>query len=316
MDNKFFPILPYSRIIGQDQIKLALELNYIKPEIGGALISGQRGTGKSSAVRSFAMMLNNKLPVTLPINATEDRVVGGWQIEELLRSNLVPQKGILEDAHKGILFIDEVNLLDDHIVNIILDVSSTGVLVVQREGKSNELPVSFTLVGTMNPEEGWLRPQMLDRFGFMINVKPEKDEAVRAQVLKTVLDFDVALRLIEKNKPSEFIEKWKKEDEKKKVELSAAKQRYDKVVMPEDMERLCLKITSKLETIGHRAECTIAFAARAHAALKNRGEVIVDDIKKVTQISTQHRRSKISESTGELWSGSDDDDLNEIVTNV
>src|SRR5262245_9456393 len=127
-------LLPYSAIVGQDQIKLALELAFVAPRLGGVLLSGQRGTAKSTAVRAFSVMMYGVLPVTLPINATEDWVVGGWKLDELLRSKPVEQPGLLEEAgEKGLLYVDEVNLLDDHIVNIILDVTSTGVLVVERE---------------------------------------------------------------------------------------------------------------------------------------------------------------------------------------
>ena len=141
-------ILPYTSIIGQKRLKLALELAYIAPRLGGVLLSGQRGTGKSTAVRAFAQMMYGNLPVTLPINATEDRVIGGWQINELMEGKAKWQEGLLQEADGELLYIDEVNLLDDHIVNIILDVTSTGVLVIQREGQSTQNKVSFTLVGT------------------------------------------------------------------------------------------------------------------------------------------------------------------------
>ncbi|HIE02955.1 MAG TPA: hypothetical protein EYP59_22185 [Thiotrichaceae bacterium] len=144
-------ILPYSRIVGQDSIKLALELAYIAPTIGGVLLSGHRGTGKSTAVRAFALMMSEKLPVTLPINATEDRVIGGWKIDELMRGEPKWQDGLLKKANDGMLYVDEVNLLDDHIVNIILDVTSTGVLEVQRDARDSQPEnIAFTLVGTMN----------------------------------------------------------------------------------------------------------------------------------------------------------------------
>jgi hypothetical protein len=135
---KLAKILPYTLIVGQERVKLALELAYIAPRIGGVLLSGQRGTAKSTAVRAFTRMMYDKLPVTLPINATEDRVVGGWRIDKLMQSKPEPQPGLLKDADESLLYIDEVNLLDDHIVNIILDVTSTGVLEVQRDGQ-NEL---------------------------------------------------------------------------------------------------------------------------------------------------------------------------------
>src|SRR3989441_4313106 len=144
-DEAFIFILPYTRVVGQESLKLALELSYIAPRIGGVLISGERGTGKSTTVRAFAQMVYGSLPVTIPINATEDRVVGGWKIKELMSGNAEPQEGLLEEANGKLLYVDEVNLLDDHIVNIILDVTSTGVLVVQREGRRDEKQVQLTL---------------------------------------------------------------------------------------------------------------------------------------------------------------------------
>src|SRR5207248_7357981 len=170
------------------------------------LISGERGTGKSTIVRAFAQMMYDDLPVTIPINATEDRVVGGWQIDELMRTNAKPQKGLLKEADGKLLYVDEVNLLDDHIVNIILDVTSTGVLVVEREGQDIQEPVQFTLVGTMNPEEGGLRPQLLDRFGLMVRVVAEANPEQRRQILQTVLAFDEAIFRRSHGKPESFFE--------------------------------------------------------------------------------------------------------------
>jgi len=129
-------ILPYSRVVGQDDLKLALELNHVQPRIGGVLIAGQRGTAKSTIVRSFALMTLGELPVTLPINATEDRVVGGWWLDALMRGETREQPGLLEEAHdKGLLYVDEVNLLEDHVVNIILDVVSTAPCAIGFQGR-------------------------------------------------------------------------------------------------------------------------------------------------------------------------------------
>src|SRR5262249_46352412 len=132
------------------------------------------------------------LPTTLPISVTEDRVMGGWRLDELMAGRATEQEGLLEKANGKLLYIDEVNLLEDHIVNMILDAASTGVLGVEREGRTETKPVTFTLVGTMNPEEGWLRPQLLDRFGLTATVRAEEDPALRAQILETVLRFDLA----------------------------------------------------------------------------------------------------------------------------
>jgi magnesium chelatase subunit I len=142
------PILPYSLIVGQEQLKLALELAYIAPQLGGVLISGHRCTGKSTAVRAFAQMVYGDLPDTLPINATEDRVVGGLDVDKLMQSQTKWKDGLLVEANQKLLYVDEVNLLDDHIVNIILDVTSTGKLEIQRDGQSIREDLSFTLVGT------------------------------------------------------------------------------------------------------------------------------------------------------------------------
>lgn len=192
VDGSDVHILPYSHVVGQAELKLALELNYIAPRIGGVLISGQRGTAKSTVVRAFSLLTGGELPVTLPINATDDRVLGGWELDALMRGEARTQPGLLEEAgEKGMLYIDEVNLLDDHIVNIILDVVSTGVLSVQREAIDTVRNIAFGLVGTMNPEEGGLRPQLLDRFGLMVAVSELDQEQRRAMVL-AVLRFDDA----------------------------------------------------------------------------------------------------------------------------
>jgi magnesium chelatase subunit I len=228
MSADIIQILPYSQIVGQAQIKLALEIAYIAPPRLGGVLSGQCGTGKSTAVRAFAQTIDDRgrLPVTLPINATEDRVVGGWQIDELMKSEAKWQDGLLQAANGRLLYVDEVNLFDDHIVNIILDVTSTGVLVVQRDGNDRQPEsVAFTLVGTMNPEEDGLRPQLLDRFGLMVSVSAESERAKRVQILQNVLKFNE-----ERSKPkSEWLDKEFKASQKRRVELERAKQKFDRV---------------------------------------------------------------------------------------
>ncbi|RBM16858.1 AAA family ATPase [Streptomyces sp. PT12] len=172
-------ILPYSLLVGHRELRTALEIAYVNEAVGGVLATGQRGTAKTTTVRAFTMMTVGRLPVTLPIGATDDRVLGGWQIKKLMRGAAEPEDGLLVEAAKSparMLYVDEINLLDDYLVNIILDVVSTGVLSVQREGRAEELhDVNFALVGTMNPDEGGLRPQLLDRFGLVADVLPEED---------------------------------------------------------------------------------------------------------------------------------------------
>jgi magnesium chelatase subunit I len=309
-------ILPYSLIVGQEPLKLALEISYIAPKIGGVLISGHSGTGKSTAVRAFSQMMYGSLPVTLPINATEDRVVGGWRIDELMRGKEIIKAGLLEEADKGILFIDEVNLLDDHIVNIILDVSSTGVLDVQRDGIRLKKNISFTLIGTMNLEEGGLGPQLLDRFGLLVGVKAETDMNIRSQILRTVLDFDTELRGLKSGKPSQFIEDGKRLDGERKKLLEKAKNRFDEIKISNEIMKKCINICSAFESEGHRGDYVIAMAARAYAAIIEEQQVSSDHINFVAPFALQHRRTEILQSGREQWSDEDDTKLEEILKNV
>jgi magnesium chelatase subunit I len=314
-------ILPYTKIVGQEQVKLALELAYIAPRIGGVLLSGQRGTGKSTAVRAFTKMMFGKLPVTLPINATEDRVVGGWQIDELMRSELKKQPGLLEEANKGLLYIDEVNLLDDHIVNIILDVTSTGILAVQREGQNEQMSVSFTLVGTMNPEEGGLRPQLLDRFGLMVSVKAEglkeaetaANEDIRLKILQTVLEFDQALSELNTSNTSSYIDAAIKEDAKHKDWLERARKKFSTVEIPEDIARNCVRLATSLQAEGHRGDYILALAARAYAARERATQVTNNHLAKVAQLALQHRHPEGVQNNQKLWDQQYQHRVNDIL---
>ncbi len=306
-------ILPYTLIVGQQQIKLALELAYIAPRVGGVLLSGQRGTGKSTAVRAFAQMMYDRLPVTLPINATEDRVVGGWQIDELMRSQAVPQKGLLEEADGGLLYIDEVNLLDDHIVNIILDVTSTGVLVVQREGQNFDKPVSFTLVGTMNPEEGGLRPQLLDRFGLMVSVEAEQNEAERTRILQTVLEFDEALSKLKMGKSSTYIDEALEKDKQHRALLEKARQNFYDVKVSMDIAKNCVNLAMQFNAEGNRGDYIIALAARACAAFVGEKQVTTDHVAKVARLALQHRRPEVLQSNQTPWGEEDDKQVIEVM---
>ena len=304
-------VLPYTRIVGQQQLKMALELSYIAPRIGGVLVSGERGTAKSTAVRAFALMVYGELPVTLPINATDDRVLGGWQIDDLLRGEAKKQPGLLEEAgKKGMLYVDEVNLLDDHIVNIILDVSSTGILTVQREGLDQELPVQFSLVGTMNPEEGGLRPQLLDRFGLMVDVGIETDVAARAEILRTVLMLDQALA----QSTSDFLERGREDDRALKQRLYAARDRlYDVAVSP-DVASLCAALAARFQAAGHRGDIVMALAARALAAYEGTESVEPAHVGRVARLALQHRRHETSRRGPGYWADEDDSTLQKLIT--
>jgi magnesium chelatase subunit I len=310
-------MMPYSMIVGQRQLKLALELAYIAPRIGGVLLSGQRGTGKSTVVRAFGMMVHDegKFPVTLPINATEDRVVGGWDIDKLLQGELVPQIGLLEEADGGLLYIDEINLLDDHIINIILDVTSTGVLVIEREGKDERKEVRFIMVGTMNPAEGGLRPQLLDRFGLMADVVAEEDEQLRTDILETVLDYDAA-RILEKKgqegKPLEKLQKARTQDKQLKQQLRQARTRFEQVILPREIAECCVKIGKQFQIEGHRGDYIMALAARACAALRGSKTVGAKDVLAVAPLALQHRRTGASQGGTSSWTNEDTD----IVKNI
>ena len=320
------PILPYSLLVGQEQLRLALELAYISPSIGGVLITGERGTGKSTAVRAFAQMIYNRLPVTLPINATEDRVVGGWYIDKLINLSLLQQPdgteqakqpGLIEKADQGLLFIDEVNLLDDHIVNIILDVTATGILTIEREARSEEKRVAFTLVGTMNPEEGWLRQQFLDRFGLIVSVTAETDEQKRTQILKTVIDFDRAVRqsrITQNPTPYlAFIADAQQKNTDKRSQLETARQSVDEVEFPDAMTELCVKVAKAFKVVGHRADYIMALAARAYAALEGDRIVAKHHLQTVAPLAVTHRRQEETVRGQTLWTTEDDEMLHECL---
>lgn len=309
------PILPYSKIVGQEQIKLALEIAYVAPQrLGGVLISGQRGTGKSTAVRAFAQMVYGQLPVTLPINATEDRVVGGWKIDALMQSKPEWQPGLLEEAKDRLLYVDEVNLLDDHIVNIILDVTSTGVLVVQREGQNKQPEkVAFTLVGTMNPEEGGLRPQLLDRFGLMVSVAAETDVEKRLAILQNVLAFDQALAELEYSRGSDWLDQAKQQDRERLEKLRQAKERFNSVEVAPEILGLCIKLSREFQAEGNRGDYVLAIAARAYAALDEANQVTRNHLKTVAPLALQHRRPEMAQSNQEIWNDRDRETLNQLL---
>jgi magnesium chelatase subunit I len=312
--SRMIPILPYTEIVGQAQLKLALELSYIAPRIGGVLISGQRGTGKSTAVRAFAQMMYERLPVTLPINATEDRVVGGWQIDQLMKGEAKEQPGLLEEANGSLLYVDEVNLLDDHIVNLILDVTSTGVLVVQREGLRSEQPISFSLVGTMNPEEGGLRPQLLDRFGLMVNVRAEADDKQRAKILQAVLAFDEAVFQSNQGATSEFMQNAKEKEYAFRQQIKHAREKFYAVKVPEAVVKKCVKLAEEFKAEGHRGDYVMALAARAHASLRGSSVATNDDVTAVASLALPHRRPEFSQGSQHHWSTDDDNRVARILS--
>ena len=272
-------LYPFTAIVGQDEMKLALLLNAINPSIGGVLIEGEKGTAKSTAVRALANLLppmeigsSAMTVVELPINATEDRVVGSINLEKALQEGVKAfEPGILHAAHQNILYVDEVNLLDDHIVDILLDVAAMGVNTVEREGVSHSHPSRFILVGTMNPEEGDLRPQLLDRFGLSVMVYGEHDPAQRMEVIKRRLAFG--------DDPKGFIASYKDLELALHERLLQARQLLPSVIPSDDVLLKIASISIGVGVDGHRPDITMMHTARAHAAFQGRYQIIDEDLK-------------------------------------
>ncbi|MEQ9714098.1 MAG: magnesium chelatase subunit D family protein [Candidatus Asgardarchaeum sp.] len=318
-------VFPFSAIVGQENMKLALLLNAINPRIGGVLIRGQKGTGKSTAVRALADLLpeidvvegcpfncnphnpremcdscfskfehGEKLKVKrrkvkivlLPLNATVDRVVGALDISKALKEGIKAlEPGLLAEAHRGILYIDEVNLLDDYIADILLDVAVSGINVVEREGVSVSHPSNFILIGTMNPEEGELRPQLLDRFGLQVTVEELKDPKDRIEIIKRVEAFE--------NDPEEFLEQFKEKQKLLRNKIIRARELLPKVEISDDLLLLIVSLCLKIGASSHRAEITLTRTAKTLAAFDGRTYVTEEDIKRAAILALPHRIRKM-----------------------
>ncbi len=316
-------IFPFTAIVNQEEIKTALILNVIDPSIGGVLIMGEKGTGKSTTVRALAELLpeikvvkdcpfncdpagrlcsrceellqregrleqtKKKMKVVeLPLGVTEDRLVGTLDIEHALKKGEKRfEPGILAEANRNFLYVDEVNLLDDHIVDLLLDSAAMGVNTVEREGVSFTHPARFILVGTMNPEEGDLRPQLLDRFGLCVQVTTITDPEQRKEILKRKLEFDT--------NPKAFLRKWQKSQKELRDKILKAKSKVGKINPSEEVFQLIVDITSPLNLDGHRADIVIMKASRALAALKGKEVIEKDDIREVAQLALTHRLKRL-----------------------
>lgn len=301
---------PFTAIVGQEEMKLALILNAIDRGIGGTLIMGHRGTAKSTAVRALASLLppseeneifaemniqgerrsidlniekNTTTPIIdLPLSATEDRVVGTLDIEiALTQGKKSFEPGLLARAHGGFLYIDEVNLLEDHLVDLLLDVAVSGINIVEREGLSVRHSAKFVLVGSGNPEEGDLRPQLLDRFGLYTEISTITDINKRIEVVKRTEAF--------RNNKEKFIQHWENEQSLLRDKIISAKSILKEVEIPERLLAKAVELCLMLKIDGHRGEIVLSRAAIAYAALEGRKKVTIDDLKKISVMCLRHR---------------------------
>ena len=293
------PGYPLSAIVGHDRLRLALLLCAVRPEIGGVLIRGEKGTAKSTAVRALAAVLTEADPgaklVELPIGATEDRVVGSLDLQKVLRDGEHAfSPGLLSRAHGGVLYVDEVNLLPDHLVDILLDTAAMGRVHIERDGVSHSHESRFVLVGTMNPEEGELRPQLLDRFGLAVDVRASREVTVRSEVIRRRLDYE--------SDPAGFAARYADADSDLAIRIAAARALVDEVELPDRELNRIAALCAAFDVDGMRADLVIARTAVAHAAWRGAetrareaaGRITVgeDDIRVAAELALPHRRRR------------------------
>jgi len=305
---------PFSAIVGQDNMKLALVLTAIDPKVGGVLVFGDRGTGKSTAIRAFADLLPpikvvtgcpvnsehhidvpdwvdtaskkthriNTPVVDLPLGISSDRITGALDIEyALIEGKKRFQTGLLAKANRGYLYIDEVNLLEDHLVDLLLDVAQSGENVVEREGLSIRHASQFILIGSGNPEEGELRPQLLDRFGLSVEVLTPDTVDERIEVIKRRDDYD--------SNPDEYAKSWDGENKKLRTKIQRAKKNLYSVSVDTSILECCAKICIELGSDGLRGELTLVRTARALAALTGKKSVDIAQVRKIAPMALSHR---------------------------
>lgn len=314
-------VFPFTGIIGQNEMKLALILNVTDPRIGGVMIMGDRGTGKSTTIRALVDILpeidvvpddpfnssptdpefmseeiremfeagqtlmssKKKVPmIDLPLGATEDRVCGTIDIEKALTEGVKSfEPGLLAKANRGILYVDEVNLLDDHLVDVLLDSAASGWNTVEREGISIKHPAQFVLVGSGNPEEGELRPQLLDRFGMHAEIKTIADPKQRVNIVQQRIDFDA--------NPEELLTTYEKEQQELRNKILRAKELLPQVKISKDLRIKISQVCSELNVDGLRGDIVVNRAAKAAAAFDGRTEVTTEDIGKIISLCLRHR---------------------------
>jgi len=323
--SKYFP---FSAIVAQEQMKLALILTAIDPKIGGVLVFGDRGTGKSTIIRSLAGLLPRKkfvndcpyncenlstpcfhcktekpskmverdTPVVdLPLGSTEDRVVGALNLEiALSEGRKVFEPGLLAKANGGYLYVDEVNLLEDHIVDLLLDVAASGENLVERDGMSIKHNSKFVLVGSGNPEEGELRPQLLDRFGLSVKVESPKEITERVEVVKRRDEFE--------QDPDAFLKKWRRKDLALRKKILNAQTKLSDIKLDDNLLSKCAEVCISVGSDGLRGELTLLRTLRAYTAYKEKIDAEISDIKSVAVYTLSHRlrRDPLDESSSEM----------------
>ena len=331
MDNEMNrPLYPFCAIVGQKEMKRALVLNLINPRIGGVLIRGEKGTAKSTAVRALAEVTGERQEVEgciygcdpadpafwcsecrarkehpahagkmrvvdLPVSATEDRVVGTLDIEYALTHGQKKfEPGLLAQANRNILYVDEVNLLEDHIVDVLLDAAAMGVNSIEREGISFSHPARFVLIGTMNPEEGDLRPQLLDRFGLVVDVRGETEIENRMEVIRRRLAYETD--------PHAFSRTYKDAQLALRRQIESARKLLPQVTWSDRCLELIARICLTLGVDGHRADITLLKTAQTNAALLGRTQVDTEDLLTAAHLALPHRmrRDPFQESTLDL----------------
>ena len=273
---------PFSAVVDNDDVKLGLLLVAVDPAIGGVLLRGDKGTAKTTLARGLAALLPEGAPFTeLPLGATEDRVIGTLDLRAALAGDgAVLQPGLLHDAHGGILYVDEVNLLPDHLVDVLLDVAVSGVNRVERESIAHEHPARFVLIGSMNPEEGELRPQLLDRFGLCVDVRTATDPPRRADAVRRRLAFDA-------DDPA-FFDRWRPAEDDLRDRLT----RCRPAQLPDELLALVTRLCASVGAQGLRADLVMARAAAALAGWEGRNEVTADDVRCVAPLALAHRRRR------------------------
>ncbi|OBK98844.1 magnesium chelatase subunit D family protein [Mycobacterium sp. 1165178.9] len=281
---------PFSAIVGHDQLRLALLLCAVRPEIGGALIRGEKGTAKSTAVRGLAGLLSEATGsdaglVEMPLGATEDRVIGSLDLQRVLRDGEHAfSPGLLARAHGGVLYVDEVNLLHDHLVDVLLDAAAMGRVHIERDGVSHSHESRFVLIGTMNPEEGELRPQLLDRFGLTVDVHASRDVDVRVQVIRQRMAYEAD--------PDGFAERYADADAELARRIATARALVDDVVLPDHELRRIAALCAAFDVDGMRADLVVARTAVAHAAWRGARTVEESDIRVAAELALPHRRRR------------------------